>query len=230
MKKILLLVLACLLPAALFAENAEWYSRVLAVSSEQEGLKLVNEIKASSLTQGEKDLYTGIVYHNLIDLNAGVYLEPALSLLEKVSGSSPLGLGYYGSALTKQGGIAASNKKVLAASGLVKDGFKTIDKALEKDPDNINLRILRMYNALEVGRDSPFKRYETVREDLAWMKKRLSGLPAGTQAVYYFITGELAWLENDIDTALDCFDRVIDIAPKSSEAAAAREYLSLLED
>ena len=228
MKKKFLLICFLMTAVVAFGQNNDWLTKVQGSYNEETGQKMIREIQGSSLS--DRELYLGIIYHNLMDYDPDAYLEPALDNLKKASENSPLGLGYYGSVLTKQGGMASDNGNIFKASSLVEEGFRAIDKAVSLAPDDINLRILRMENGLSVSKASPFKRYDTVREDLAWMKPRLETLSPGLQVVYYYTAGEMAWLESDIDTALTCFNIVTETMPESPQADWAREYLNMLEE
>lgn len=179
-----------------------------------------------------KNLYLGIVYHNLSQRNPARYLNQALAYMKKAqkTSPSPLAQGYLGSAITMEGGIYSKKGDVVKASLKVEQGTKMIDQAVKRSPGDINLRFLRIGNAIGVSEASPFKRYRVARMDLAFIKPKVRSLDNNMQSLYYYNAGKVDMAENRINQALMNFEKSIAASPASAYARDSRKMLTLLEE
>jgi hypothetical protein len=208
--------------------------RINRVPDEKTGKALLAEIesaaKAGAISKGQKELWSGIVCHNMAAYNPELWLPKALSLLEPLTTAEPLAMGYYGSALTLRGGEAAKNEDVLAASMDVDAGFKWIDKAVKAAPDDLTIRVLRILNGLSVSAASLFKRHDVIRTDLDWLKKQYDTFGPGMKALYHWAEGELALQLSDGGKAVNHFRKAMSADPKGEYGQLAARTLSELED
>jgi hypothetical protein len=232
-RKLLVLLLFLGLSGLLYSQSREMLDKVQSVNSPGEAELLIEAINSSN--DPNRDLYLGILYHNSVMFAQGNnedYLEKALIHLkaayEKTQDS--LALGYWGSLITLESGVAASNNNVIKAAVKLDEGSNLIDQAVEEDAENINLRMLRMNNAIAVSESSPFDRYDVVKDDLEYLKTVYASLSKSNRSMVKLIEGRLALHENRINDALLCFEESIREMPGSSYALQAENYLEELEE
>ncbi|HEY1405848.1 MAG TPA: hypothetical protein VF857_04505 [Spirochaetota bacterium] len=195
--------------------------------TESAGLALLSEIGKSDAS--EKDLYSGIVYHNLAGINPAKkeeYVTRSISLLEKYKDQNALGCAYLGSAITVMGSVNAAKNKMLAALKNLEEGSALIDAAVGKEPANISIRMLRIQNAVGVSKGSPLKRWAVARTDINYLKEKESALPADFRSALYYNSGEVNIGEKKTAAALVDYNLSIKASPNSPSAALSRKSLA----
>ncbi len=138
---------------------------------------------------------------------------------------------YYGSAVTIEAGFIA-NKNPMKALELLEQGSKLIDEAVEKDPENVGIKILRLSNGMSVSSASPYKRYFVIQKDVKYFEneKNISKLDDETKALVYLNLGLFKIEEGDLDTALDYLETAVEVAPASESGKAAEKVLARYEE
>lgn len=226
MKMILAAVFA-LMTTQLFA--ADMLDRVQADYSEAGGKALIAEIEKSN--SADKDMYCGIVYHNLANGAAQTekregYATKAISLLSKYRDGDAVGRAYLGSAITIMGGVSASKKKLMDAVKGLDEGAKLIDSAVEKSPESISVRMVRIQNAVGVSKTSPMKRWTVARTDVDFLKKKEDKLNNANKADLYYYSGEVYIGEKKTNEALKDYSAAVKFAPESASGVLARKALA----
>lgn len=232
-RKLAVLVLISGLTGLLYSQPQEMLEKLQMITSPGEAESLVKEIESSN--DPNRDLYLGILYHNSVMFaqdGTEDYLEKALKHIqaayEKTQDS--LALGYWGSLITLESGAAARNNNVIKAAVKLDEGSNLIDQAVEEDAENINLRLLRMNNAVGVSESSPFDRYDVVKEDLEYVRTFYTSLSKPVKYMVKLIEGRLALHEDRIADALLCYEESIREMPGSSYARQAEVFLEELEE
>jgi len=227
-------ILVCLWLILLFAfscwAEAPLFDKVLSSSNIPELKQLIQQLEQNK--EGDVSLLLGIAYYNLCSLKQYQYLNQAMNLLDTVykKTKNPLALGYYGSAVTLVGAQAASAKNLIVATTKVEEGSKLIDQAVQLDPNDIYIRVLRISNAVGVSESSPFNRYDIAKKDLAFLKSQESKLPDPIKSFYYLNQGKILFFEKKTNEAIDCFEKAAKIAPYSIYAKTALNLLDQLEE
>jgi hypothetical protein len=184
--------------------------------------------EAGTGSDAEARTVRGIIYHNLFrlgDPSALVRADEELSGLD-----SPVAAGYLGSVRTLQGGVAVEGGNFLAATRLVMEGFDLIDDAVRRDPDSITLRFLRAENGLSVSEGSPFKRYDVVARDVAYLMDHPALATGEDRAHVLYLSGMVHLAQGGLAAAIDLFSRTHRIAPESAWGREAAVYLWELEE
>lgn len=189
-------------------------------------------ILSVSVFAGEKeDLARGIELHG----KAGTGNEKALmeckKILEPYLEKNMTAKAYYGSAVTIEAGFV-SEKNPVKALEFLEEGSKLIDEAVKKEPENLELRILRLGNGIEVSASSPYKRYFVIQNDVKFFEneKKLNQLDDETKAYVYLNMGLFKIEEGDLDAALDYLDLAVECAPGSDYAKKAEKVLNRYEE
>ena len=230
MKEKVLMILAAvfaLTTTQLFA--ADMLPRVESNYNEAGGKALIVEIEKSN--SADKDLYCGIVYHNLANGAAQIeqreeYATKAIALLSKYRDGDAVGRAYLGSVITIMGGVSASKKKLMDALKKLDEGAKLIDSAVEKSPENISVRMVRIQNAVGVSKTSPMKRWTVARTDVDFLKKNENKLNSTYKANLYYYSGEVYIGEKKTNEALKDYSAAVKFAPESVSGVLARKALA----
>ena len=170
-------------------------------------------------------LAEGIALHNAA-MKDPSKIEKGKELLEPLIETSTVAKGYYGSLVTLEAGVYADKKNVIKAMSLLNKGSALIDAAVDSDPDNEDLRFLRMENAYEVSESSPLNRYKIMKKDLDWLDSRKASYDKEWQGVIELYKGLYLVKSKKIDEALDAFDACIAVSPGSPEAARAKTEIA----
>lgn len=202
--------------------------RAMSVETEADGKAFLAGLSESD--EPDVALAKGICYHNLSRVRPETYLKPALQTMEKIAKASALAQAYLGSLQTILGGEAVKKGDVVGATAGVEQGFKNIDEALSREPDNVIIRMLRLANGLEVAKASPFQRYDILKQDVEFLTGRMAGFPADFQAEVWYQAGQLSLGTKKVNEALDRFDRSVRAAPASRFGKLARKSLADLEE
>lgn len=170
-------------------------------------------------------LAEGIALHNA-SMKDPSNIEKGKASLEPYIDSMPVAKGYYGSLVTMEASVYAEKKNVIKAMSLLNKGSAMIDKAVEADPDNEELRFLRMENAFDVSEGSPLNRYKVMKIDLDWLDSRKAGYESDLQGVIELYKGLYLAKSKKIDEALDAFDACVAVSPDSDEAKRAKAEMA----
>jgi len=225
--KMILAAVFALTTTQLFA--ADMLDRVQSDYSEAGGKALIAEIDKNG--SADKDMYRGIVYHNLANGEDQTdkreeYVNKAIECLSKYRDGDAIGRAYLGSAITIMGGVSASKKKLMDAVKKLDEGAKLIDSAVEKSPENISVRMVRMQNAVGVSKTSPMKRWTVARGDVDFLKKKEDKLNNVNKADLYFYSGEVFIGEKKTNEALKEYSAAVKFAPESASGVLARKALA----
>lgn len=162
----------------------------------------------------------GIIYHNLGILRIPHASQEAFIYLEKVNKLSPTDyevLAYLGSTKTM---IARDSWNPLTKMNYVNEGIRLLDRAVDRDPNNIIIRFVRINNSLSLP--GLFKRKKVAKNDLFYLlelsRERRNDFTQEMLAEIYFHLGEIYKSEGESTKANDYFKRVVDIAPDSKWA------------
>lgn len=172
----------------------------------------------------------GIELHNLSHTIEGeesdAMIDESLKILEPYIEKDSIACAYYGSALTIKAGKYAKKSPVKALMNL-KKGSKLIDKAVSQDSDNIELRLLRLENGIDVSRGSPVKRYKIIREDVEFFitQGKINFLGDEVKAEAYLFCGHYYLDSKDSDSARKYFELAYEISPDSKFGKDAKEML-----
>ena len=225
------IVLSLLLIAAagpLFAA-ADPIDTAIAVSTPAEAEALEKAVESEP--EGVRDLCIGIAHHNIAG-EFDRYIPTAISHLEnawRLTGK-PIALAYLGSAKTIRAGLASSGGDIITAVADLDEGLKNIDEAIALDGDDIELRILRIYNGLDVSVNSPISREKEISADLEMLGSRLGSMDSGSLSLYWLSKGQFEMMSEQWDEAFDSFGKAIAAAPESKYARAAENFLWELEE
>ena len=172
----------------------------------------------------------GIEYHNLSRAdsgkNASANIEKALITLEPFVSSDGIACAYYGSALTIKAGII-SEKNPIKSLSYLEEGSSYLDKAVNLKPDDIELRMIRLENGIEVSQSSPVKRYSVIKEDVDFLllEKNMCQLSSKDQAEAYLYCGYYFQDAGDLETALDLFDLAVETNGECEAGLTAQKML-----
>ena len=136
---------------------------------------------------------------------------------------------YYGSAVTIQASFYAEEDPIRSLT-LLEEGARYMDSAVANDPDNGELRLIRLSNGIEVSRSSPLKRYTVIADDVRWFENHpLPSSPEESAAIlcncglYYLDAG-------DIDAALDALATCVESGAETAAVQDARDILRRYEE
>lgn len=180
---------------------------------------------ASPGPQVDPRLAEGIAFHNAA-MKDPSNIEKGKASLEPYIDSMPVAKGYYGSIITMEASVYAEKKNAIKAMSLLNKGSAMIDKAVNTDPDNEELRFLRMENAYDVSEGSPLNRYKVMKKDIDWLDSRKAGYEPELQGVIELYKGLYLAKSKKIDEALDAFDACVAVSPDSDEAKRAKAEIA----
>jgi tetratricopeptide (TPR) repeat protein len=185
--------------------------------------------------------FTGLLVFNLhlsagsleegIALHDRAFMDPACigvarAVLEPLAGRSPLAQAYYGSVLTMEA-KAIGMKNFIKAFITLNEGVKNIDQALGHDPNNKQIRAIRLVTGCLVDEKSPLDRHKIVGEDVAWFAETKPELDDLTQALVCLYEG-IYWLkEKNRPGALAAFDRCLSLSADAELTRRAPGILNL---
>ena len=172
----------------------------------------------------------GIEYHNLSRADGGkdasANIEKALSTLEPFVSSDAIACAYYGSALTIKAGII-SEKNPIKSLSYLEEGSSYLDKAVSMKTDDIELRMIRLENGIEVSRSSPVKRYSVIKEDVDFLllEKNMCQLSPQDKTEAYLYCGYYFQDAGDLETALDLFEMAVEADSNCGAGKTAQKML-----
>ncbi len=136
---------------------------------------------------------------------------------------------YYGSVITIQASFYADENPVHSLT-LLEEGAQYMDSAVANDPDNGELRLIRLSNGIEVSRSSPLKRYAVIADDVHWFENH--PLPSSPEysAAILFNCGLYHLDAGDIETALDALETCVESGAETAAVQNARDILRRYEE
>lgn len=148
--------------------------------------------------------------------------------LLKLQPTNALAIAYLGSTLTMRARDSFWPTRQLS---LVKDGIRTMDRAVALAPNDITIRMVRAMNNVHMPRW--LDRETIVRDDFAWLWEQVQKQPA------YFQTddkqdiarcyGETLLKAKQKDKAKEIWQTGLNLDPKTKEAAAIRKQLDKIK-
>ena len=168
----------------------------------------------------------GILYHNMSHLGDADAGERAEAELEGIA--SAAALGYLGSLKTIEGRSLKDAGKLLKARKVVLEGLDLIDRAVERFPDDVYLRLLRVENGLAVSAESPIKRYKVIEKDLDYLMDHPGLQDAEDRSKLLCLAGMMYQGTRKKAEAEEHFARAFEAAPRSRWGRKAQDHLQEL--
>ena len=169
----------------------------------------------------------GIAYHNLAIMEvkgASAKAFPYLKQANKLFPEDPLILAVLGSCITMVGRDASN---IVDKMRYVNEGTPMIDKAVNKAPDNVFIRMTRSENS--AGLPKMFGRVNFVKEDLLHIegiiKRAPKEVPVDLQTVVYYKLGNIFRSEKDESKAKSYFKKAAELSPGSESGKKAKKEL-----
>jgi tetratricopeptide (TPR) repeat protein len=169
----------------------------------------------------------GIAYHNLAIMEVKGASAKAFEYLKQVNKllpEDPLILAVLGSSITMVGRDASN---IVDKMRYVNEGTPMIDKAVNKAPDNVFIRMTRSENS--AGLPKMFGRINFVKEDLLHIegiiKRAPKEVPVDLQTVVYYKLGNIFRSEKDESKAKSYFKKAAELSPDSEWGKRAKREL-----
>ncbi len=169
----------------------------------------------------------GIAYHNLAIMEvkgASAKAFPYLKQADKLFPEDPLILAVLGSSITMVGRDASN---IVDKMRIVNEGTPLIDKAVNKAPDNVFIRMIRSENS--AGLPKMFSRNHFAKQDLLHIegiiKRATKEVPVNIQTVTYYKLGIIFKSEKDSSTAKSYFKKAAELSPDSDWGKKAKAEL-----
>ena len=165
----------------------------------------------------------GVFYHDLGvegDKNA---VEKGEQLFEKVlslDSDNAFATGYYGSILSLK---ARDAKMPWSKIKYAKKGFEQLDKSIQMNPDDLDVRLIRAMNSYQVPKI--MKRLPVALEDFDFIinHKAFESWTADHRAFVYLHFGKALEKDDQHENAKHYFELAVTEAPDSKSAIEARE-------
>lgn len=157
-------------------------------------------------------LEEGIKLHDLSSIELDeTRIENGLEILESVFNrdGNVEALAYWGSLETLKSNLLYERGDLVMSVAYLESGSRKIDQAVEISPDNIDVRMLRIINGLEVSASSPVDRSKLVFEDVIYLTGRVGELDENLLNTFYYYSGVYHLEYGDIDTGLTNLERVL---------------------
>lgn len=216
--------------AALDAKALPLINQAMGADYDEAGALKIQEA-AAGLDPSSQTLVKGITLHNLAWFYAEKYTQPAIDTLAAVK-AEPLGEMYWGSAITIIAQYAIKRKDVGIAAAKSVEGLEIIARAMKKAPQSFQLHFLRLMNGIEISRQSPFKQYELIKEDVDFVLAAMAkpnDFDQSLKAAVWLSVGDYWFDTKKISKALGYYEKAIREAPQSISAKKAKKYLAELE-
>ena len=199
--------------------------------NEAEDIKVQTSALEDSLRQEPEDtgvlLKLGILYHNLGVEGDRKAVKRAKNLFEKLLELEPQNteaLAWYGSVLTLKGRDVLFPVSKLS---YVNNGIEKMDKAVELAPDNINVRMVKAHNSLNLP--GIFHRIEIAVTDfehlLTLREKRQEEFSKSLLAKIFLGLGSAYKRKEDMVKARENWRKAVEVLPDSREADMAKKLL-----
>lgn len=157
-------------------------------------------------------LEEGIKLHDLSSIELDeTRIENGLEILESVFNrdGNVEALAYWGSLETLKSNLLYERGDLVMSVAYLESGSRKIDQAVEISPDNIDVRMLRIINGLEVSASSPVDRSKLVFEDVIYLTGCVGELDENLLNTFYYYSGVYHLEYGDIDTGLTNLERVL---------------------
>ena len=183
----------------------------------------------AQLQAGQNSLQTlrelGIIYHmKAVEGPVNIqFIKESYSLLNKAYAkdkSHAITTAYLGSITTM---MAITVEEGLQKMKFVNRGIRLLDKVIRDNPDNVELRMLRGRNSLNLPKF--FNRARIAVLDFSHILKLTINASAKFKARLHFNLGEAYELNDAFEKAAAHWQQVIRLAPDSPEAEQAREKI-----
>lgn len=167
----------------------------------------------------------GVYYHDLGVAGDSKAVERGIELLEQALAGDPnnaYALGYYGSILSLKARDASMPwTKVKYA----KQGFEQLDKSIEMNPDDLDVRLIRAMNSYQVPKF--MKRLTLSIEDFNFIikHKTFESWTPDHRAFVYLHFGKALEKDDQPKKAKEFFELAIKEAPGSKSAQDAKKAL-----
>lgn len=222
MRKIIILLV--LISSSLLWSNTVLLEEVMGATGKERNLKLLKEVKGSD----NEELLKGIIYHNISteDLDPQK-IEKSIQLLKNYYNKSenPIALCYWGSALAIRSSYEFNNSQVIKSLDSLGEGLKLIDKSIDLDRKNIDLRFIRLIIGVEVSEESPINRDKTIKSDIKFFDKNSKKLSKDNVSQYLYYKARYLILRDEIDGAIKSLEKAIKVSPNSIYAGYCEELL-----
>ena len=196
---------------------------------DQKALEEVVRTQEAHVTQNPNDVDSlkrlGIAYHNLGRQEVSGSVSKALTYLQRARDIAPQDyeiLAYLGSAKTME---ARDSWNPVIKTLSVEKGMRWLDNAVEKDPDNVAIRFVRIYNSLRLPR--LFQRVRHAKTDLLHLVTLMEKIPAAfeptLQAEIFFLLGEVSAIDDEGAKAQEYWRKAVETAPDSEWAQQAKK-------
>lgn len=194
----------------------------------QDDLKTLEKKLAADPNNVQLLKTVGIAYHELAvkgDKNA---VKKAVSYFEKAKSLAKDDYAikcWYGSALCL---VGRDTKNPLVQYKKVKDGLALMDEAVNKYPDNYEIRLCRAMTTVNLP-DSIFKRLKQSIDDFMYLinkdNQKPGYLPEREKRLAYLNAGMGFKTGGALENAIKCWKRVVEINADSPEGKQAAELL-----
>jgi tetratricopeptide (TPR) repeat protein len=236
LKRILYRVSCCIVGSFLlfnsfnFAYAETKFGKILGSRDKGELNKIINEAE-KGIGENPEDKNSlkklGIAYHSLAHMEVKGTSEKAVEYLRKASKIDPedfLILAALGSATTM---VGRDSSGMIAKVKYTKKGNNMIDKAVAKDPDDFEIRLIRAN--VNINLPKLFGRKKMAKKDLLYIeetiKKSPKEVPSGAQAQVYYKLGTIYDSDGDDSTAKLYFKKALEISADSVWGEKARKKL-----
>jgi tetratricopeptide (TPR) repeat protein len=169
----------------------------------------------------------GIAYHNLANMQVKDAATKGVEYLKqgnKLYPDDALLLAVLGSCITIVGRDASN---IVEKMRYVNEGTPMIDRAVNKEPDNLFIRMLRSDNS--AGIPKMFGRRKFVREDLLYIEGIIKRSPKDVsvdfQTEVYYKLGMTYKSEGDESSAKSYFKKAAEVSPDSELGKKAKKEL-----
>lgn len=167
----------------------------------------------------------GIFYHDLGVEGDKKAVEKGKEIFEKVLSIDPsnaFATGYYGSILSLK---ARDAKMPWTKIKYAKRGFKQLDKSIQMNPEDLDVRLIRAMNSYQVPKI--MKRMSVAIEDFNFIieHKTFESWTADHKAFVYLHFGKALEKDNQDKKSKELFELAIKEAPSSKSAKEAKKAL-----
>jgi tetratricopeptide (TPR) repeat protein len=231
-KKIIYLIIGlsfCLnLPALSYGETD--IPKLLEIMDKGE-LKTIAGEAEKALEKNEDDSDSlkkiGIAYHNLAIMEEDDASERASKYLKKLNKLDPddaLILALLGSAVSMEG---RDSINIVKKMGNANKGNNMLDQAVNKDPDNVYVRMVRANNSIDIPKFLGRRKFAKI--DLLHIEEVINKSPQDVntafQAQTYYRLGMIFEEDGDDSSAKSYFKKAVDTSPSSEWSEKAKKKL-----
>ncbi len=201
--------------------------RIIRIHSVRQGFGMLVEV-SNSVRLAEQNFYLGAVYHQMALVSPYPFASNAVVCLRRAveRKTNAVYLAWLGSALGIQGEVFFHDTRDRDSALSVEESGVLLDRALSLEPDNLNIRFLRLESGIFTGHFSIYKRYRVIENDvvfLLWKKDRMGD---EERARLYELAGELAnALGRPRRKVVYYLELAVETAPESVFAAKALKLL-----